>query len=211
MQPVKQLNKEKPPHCGSGPLALLFHHWGLLLPPWATPPASASLLPKKWHLWPMERSGPQTPMEETNHLEHERGNTVSSQSPLSLQHILGCRKRENSSSVLLEPEDWWLWPPPLQATVRVSNSTWLGLFLSLWFSKENGQLNCFKLTSSFTFLICRIRLILYHGVIIFYNEMIYNSSSKALYALELKIIINGKEMFMLVWPKDQWGNVYLKR
>ena len=143
-QPVKRLNKEKPPHCGSGPLALLFHYWGLLLPPWAAPPASASLLPKKWHLWPTERSGPQTPMEETNHLEHERGNTVSSQSPLSLQHILGCRKRENSSSVLLEPEDWWLWPPPLQATVRVSNSTWLGLFLSLWFSKENGQLNCFK-------------------------------------------------------------------
>ena len=100
--------------------------------------------PRSGHLWPMERSGPQISMEETNHLEHERGNTARSQSPLSLQHILGCRKRENSSSVLLEPEDWWLWPPLPQATVRFSNSTWLGLFLSLWFSKENGQLNCFK-------------------------------------------------------------------
>lgn len=33
--------------------------------------------------------------------------------------------------------------------------------------------------------------------------MKYNSSSKALYALELKIIINGKEMFMLVLKTNE--------
>ena len=117
-------------------------HLGLL------PPARAPSSPGSSHLWGTERGGPQTSMEEKITLNMN----VVTRWDLSLpslcrgcsQHILGYRKKEDSFSVLLEPEDWWLWPPPPQATVHVSNSTWLGLFLSLWFSKENGQLNCFK-------------------------------------------------------------------
>lgn len=56
-------------------------HLGLL------PPAHAPSSSRSGHLWGMERSGPQTSMEEKKHLEHKRGNTVRSQSPLSLQRL----------------------------------------------------------------------------------------------------------------------------